>query len=102
MSADLPKSELKKSRCPKCNSTERTGYTDVRTLPVAGVMDDGTTYDTVIWRRTRCKACNQTRIDKSYELHGKQKTTSAKLAVSKPAKKAAGMPKANKPPRKKS
>ena len=100
MTADLPKSELKKSRCPKCKSTERTGYTDVRSMSVDGVMDDGSRYDTVIWRRTRCKACNQTRIDKSFELQGKQKTTSAKLADSKPAKKADAKPKADKPSRK--
>ena len=43
--------------CPKCKSSERENYQ--RTVrKVIGTME-------VVWRRTSCKICGQSRVDKS-------------------------------------
>jgi ribosomal protein S27AE len=61
--------ELKKSSCTKCGSTEHTGYHNTRNpLMAKGITPDGRKYNCVIYRRTRCSNCGQSRIDKSFEL----------------------------------
>ena len=60
-------SDATPSRCAKCGSTERTGYADVRTMPFAGADSAGNPYTHVVWRRTSCKHCGQSRIDRSSE-----------------------------------
>ncbi len=61
------------TRCPvqTCKSTERDPYFNVRVIPIGGVDDDGNEYDTVVWRRTKCRNCGQVRDDKSFEMRGK-------------------------------
>jgi hypothetical protein len=54
------------SRCQSCGSTEREKYFCTTTRAIAG-SHDGQPYTHIVWRRTRCKACGQVRIDKSYE-----------------------------------
>jgi hypothetical protein len=58
------------SRCPKCGSTERTDYSDTLTTVVDAPGDHPRfgLYNKVVLRRTKCKACDQARIDRSYEL----------------------------------
>jgi hypothetical protein len=60
-----------KSRCPKCGSTERGEYIDRNEQAYGGVAPDGNDYTHIIRRRCVCAACNQLRIDKTYENRGK-------------------------------
>lgn len=55
------------SRCPTCGSTDRDPYYGVKTMAHGGITADGDLYTHVVWRRTRCCACGQIRIDKSFE-----------------------------------
>jgi len=52
--------------CPKCGSTERTEYSNTRSLPSCGVRD-GKPYNLVVWRYCRCLGCGQARVDKTFE-----------------------------------
>lgn len=54
------------SACKVCGSTEREPYFNVRERAIAGERD-GQPHTHVVWRRTRCKACTQTRDDIAYE-----------------------------------
>lgn len=54
-------------RCPKCGSTDREPYHDVRAMQYSGTTEQGDAYTHIVWRRTRCKCCAQSRIDRSYE-----------------------------------
>ena len=56
------------SRCPKCGSTERSRYVCVVRRPSTGMDADGQPHSHVVWRRTRCRACGQSRVDRSFEL----------------------------------
>lgn len=68
MMKKIPIVELRKSSCPRCGSTEHTNYHNVRTpLLSSGITSDGREYNCIVWRRTSCKICGQSRIDKSYE-----------------------------------
>lgn len=62
------------TRCPLerggCNSTEREDYFNVRTHSFGGVDNQGNAFDTVVWRRTRCRKCGRVRDDKFYEMRG--------------------------------
>ena len=55
------------SRCRKCNSTERSPYTHKTTKAVSGERD-GKPFNRIVWRRTKCLACGQARIDQMFEL----------------------------------
>lgn len=55
------------SRCQKCGSTERTAYQNQTEVATGGVTSTGEAYTHVVWRTTRCKVCDQTRRDKSFE-----------------------------------
>ena len=55
-----PIADLFKSVCPKCGSTERTGYSRTKKRP----RPDGSF---TVWRRTKCTNCGQARIDRSVE-----------------------------------
>jgi hypothetical protein len=59
--------EQPKSRCSKCQSTERTGYTHTETKRITG-MHNGQPYNRVVWRSCKCTHCGQHRQDKSYEM----------------------------------
>lgn len=61
-----PVVDAKPTACPTCSSTEREPYFNVRERAIAGERD-GRPYTHVVWRRTRCKACGQTRDDKAFE-----------------------------------
>ncbi len=64
---EKPVVEVVVSRCPKCQSTSRTPYTDKRVHNFAGVKN-GVPFTHVIWRPTKCRKCGQARVDKFYEL----------------------------------
>ena len=57
----------KKTRCPNCDSTTRLPYEGTTTREISGKDEDGKPYTHVVWRRTRCKKCNQARIDRTFE-----------------------------------
>ena len=59
------------SRCPNCDSTDRTNYDgqDVLRLPRAYESPlDGKPYNVIVKRACQCKKCGYWRRDKSYEL----------------------------------
>jgi len=62
-----PAAAARLSRCPKCQSTERGPYTRTTKQAHAGVDPDGHPYTHVVRRWTRCLACGQSRIDRTYE-----------------------------------
>lgn len=55
------------TRCPSCGSTEREPYNNTREHDFAGLDDHGRPYTHVVWRRTRCRACGQSRDDRFRE-----------------------------------
>ena len=55
------------TRCRQCNSTERTDYENTTTTAASGIDAAGQPYTHVVHRRTKCTACGQWRIDKSFE-----------------------------------
>lgn len=55
------------SRCPKCNSTERTPYRNKRESECGGKTLDGKPFTHVVWQSTTCAKCGQHRTDKTYE-----------------------------------
>ena len=57
---------VQESRCTKCGSTRRSKYINKRVLRLSGVRPDGTVYESVTWRRTKCLDCDQWRDDKTY------------------------------------
>ena len=84
-----PEAYAPASRCRRCKSSEREPYTGTKTeLKFSGFECDrfcgrhhkkeGTdcvcggsyslAFDLIVWRRTRCLECGQTRVDKSYEM----------------------------------
>ena len=56
------------SRCPKCLSVKRERYMNVTTNDISGVSPDGRPYDQITWRRTACKNCGQSRVDKEFRF----------------------------------
>jgi hypothetical protein len=72
MTQDQSKSELTLSRCPKCMSTDRTKYHNVREMPMLGKTAAGQPFNTIVWRRTKCTSCGQFRVDRSYEMRSKR------------------------------
>ena len=69
---DSPVQEVEQSRCPSCQSTERTRYTHLRPphkIPEGMEMTHPTTkkpFTVVCWWRTQCKSCGKNRVDKGY------------------------------------
>ncbi len=59
------------SRCQKCGSTERASYTSKEEVEHGGTDAAGQPYTHVVWRRTKCLACGQHRIDRSVENRAK-------------------------------
>lgn len=55
------------SRCPKCQSTERTPYSQTREIKINGEDPVFGAYTHVVRRWTRCKGCGQARTDRSFE-----------------------------------
>ena len=55
-----------KSRCPKCQSTDRTPYSGTVTVYAPGI-DCDQPYTHVVKRWTRCAKCGQARVDQSQE-----------------------------------
>ena len=55
------------SRCKRCGSTERTKYGSPRIQEYAGILANGDRYTHIVRNRTRCLACGQARIDRSFE-----------------------------------
>lgn len=51
-----------------CGSTRRADYHNVTRVYHAGELPDGTPFDTIIFRRTKCLDCGQARVDRSYEM----------------------------------
>lgn len=62
-----PITEVPKSRCIKCQSTEREEYTNPKTLEHCGIAPDGKPYNFVSWKHTKCLKCGQRRVDKFFE-----------------------------------
>lgn len=56
-----------KSRCPKCQSTDRTPYSGTVTVAASGVDQTGQPYTHVVKRWTKCAKCGQARVDQSLE-----------------------------------
>lgn len=55
------------SRCPVCDSTEKTPYGNKTELEYPGTTAAGEPYTHVVWRSTACKNCGQSRRDKTLE-----------------------------------
>lgn len=55
------------SRCPVCYSTERSGYTRVKTTPRDGTDQNGLPFNYVSRKRTKCRNCGKARIDFVHE-----------------------------------
>lgn len=72
MAKTTAKAEVKLSRCPKCGSTDREKYHNVRELFTNGLTAEGDRYNCVVWRRTRCANCCQVRVDRSFEMRKRQ------------------------------
>lgn len=65
--AKPPVNQVAASRCPKCGSTERTGYEHVSEMEFGGKDPEGNEYTHVVRKSTNCKACGQRRIDRILE-----------------------------------
>ena len=53
--------------CPKCGCTDREPYFAIKRLAISGVTPAGVPYTRITFRRTRCKGCGQSRIDRVFE-----------------------------------
>ena len=62
---DPPVCVVEPSRCLKCGSMTRSDYWGKVVRECTG-MHNGRPYSRVVWRRCRCLACGQTRVDKEY------------------------------------
>ncbi|QEG18946.1 hypothetical protein GmarT_48410 [Gimesia maris] len=64
---DLPVQNVFLSQCPVCLSTDRLGYSSVKTREFSGTAPNGQPFNFVSRKRTRCLKCGQKRIDVTYE-----------------------------------
>lgn len=53
--------------CPKCGCTDREPYFAIKRLAISGLTPAGRPYTRITFRRTRCKGCGQSRIDRVFE-----------------------------------
>lgn len=67
MPSKPPVNQVEASRCASCGSTEREEYYGKTEQQFDGVDSSGNSYTHIVRRRTRCKSCGQTRIDRAYE-----------------------------------
>ncbi len=60
------------TRCiiPECASTDREPYYATIEREIPGVDENGQHYTHIIWRRTKCSKCGQSRTDISRENRG--------------------------------
>lgn len=67
---DVPASKCKalKENGETCGSTRRADYHNVTRAAHAGELPDGTPYDVVVFRRTKCLDCGQARVDRTFEM----------------------------------
>ena len=74
--------EVQPSRCPKCGSTNRGQYHQVRNfnMKCANTDDKGQLYNRVTWKRTKCRDCGQSRVDRFREYDPPKKGTKKKAA----------------------
>lgn len=63
----LPIQNIFLSQCPVCLSTDRSGYSSVKTREFSGTTPTGKPYNFVSKKRTHCRKCGQHRIDVTYE-----------------------------------
>ncbi|QEG15530.1 hypothetical protein GmarT_13710 [Gimesia maris] len=63
----LPVQNVFLSQCPACLSTDRLGYSSVKTREFSGTAPTGQPFNYVSRKRTRCRKCGQKRIDVTYE-----------------------------------
>ncbi len=68
------KTVVRPGRC-LCGSTRRTGYTSIVTRELNGAID-GHPYTHIVWKRTRCSDCGQTRVDLFHENRPKESSKS--------------------------
>jgi hypothetical protein len=61
-----PIADAPASVCIKCGSTERERYTTHREYDALGLYQ-GKKYTHIVYRRTKCAKCKQSRIDRTYE-----------------------------------
>lgn len=64
-----PEVDVAPSRCarPSCGSTERERYSTTQVQAFAGRDEQGRPFTHIVRRWTRCKACGQARVDRSFE-----------------------------------
>ena len=67
-----PPVDGEKTRCQGCGSTERDPYFGTTEHEIVGVRD-GRPYTHVVWRRTKCRACGQLRLDRFFENRPRRK-----------------------------
>jgi len=69
-------------RCPKCGSDLRDPYRLIQTRAIAGRLGPaGEQYDQIEWKRTRCRACGQVRIERHFRLVTPQPAKTRKAAA---------------------
>lgn len=76
--------EASASRCPRCDSTERSEYHGTTERQISGTDSTGKPYTHVIWRRTTCTACGQQRVDRSYQNRKRKRRPVAQPETSSP------------------
>lgn len=64
----VPTVAVPASRCPHCGSTNRGEYTNRREFDHEGTTPEGAPYNRVVWRRTSCQDCGQSRDDRTFEF----------------------------------
>lgn len=57
-----PSADVTLSRCPGCDSTDRTHYSSTIERRIDG-EHDGKPFTHVLWKRCRCRSCGQSRVD---------------------------------------
>jgi len=55
------------THCASCGSTDREAYHGISELDHNGIDPQGNPYNRVTWKRTKCSACGQNRVDQFFE-----------------------------------
>ena len=53
--------------CPSCGSTARAAYWGKYEKNLNGTTPDGTVFDSIVYRRTKCEDCGQHRVDREFQ-----------------------------------